>query len=241
MPQNITHLRLYENCRGIPLDDDCWMDAHERVGLLTVIVGAREVALFLGIDESDRSRLGRVFRHSAFTTVTGPAPTTAYTWETTYPPPIVTLFRKRDPKSALWLCRNLKVATSLTRPADQITVGRLLGYPECCIGAHQVTKGIFESAVIAAYIRACGEDAEQIADALVKNRKVEMKWKHDKCLSRATARFPFVQHVACEECLTSESSPSGLMNSAYGQLVEELDHHLYDYVLRIAERSQAAG
>jgi hypothetical protein len=119
---------------------------------------------------------------------------------------------------------------------NQVTVGKLLGYPDCCVDAHQAEKAKFEAAAIAAYIRACGEDPQQIAQALLQNLRVEMEWEDDYRVPRTTARFPFVQHIACGVCLSSDSSPTALLNSEHRQVVEDVDRHLSDYMLRIAKR-----
>jgi hypothetical protein len=73
-----------------------------------------------------------------------------------------------------------------------------------------------------------------MADSLLKNFTVAIEWKDDKRVQRTTARFPFVQHIACEACLNGQSSPTAIVNSNYGQLVEGVDHYLYDYLLRLA-------
>jgi hypothetical protein len=115
-------------------------------------------------------------------------------------------------------------------------VGKLLGFPDCCVDAHQGEKAKFESAVIAAYIRAYGEYPQQIAQALLQNLRVEMEWEDDYRVPRTTVRFPFVQHIACGICLSSGSSPTAILNSEYRQLVEDVDRQLSDYLLRIAKR-----
>jgi hypothetical protein len=227
--------RLYERARAILLDETPQEDAHERIGLLTVVAGIRPVALFLGVEDRSRLRLERVFRHSDVRALTAPGPTTTHTWEPSYPREITELFRKSDPRPALWLCRGSEHVTKVKGGINQVIVGKLLGYPDCCIDAHQAEKAKFESAVIAAYIRACGEDPQQIAQALLQNLRVEMEWEDDYRVPRTTARFPFVQHIACGACLSSESSPTAILNSEYRQLVEDVDRHLSHYLLRIAK------
>jgi hypothetical protein len=55
------HRRLYERANGILLDEIPQEEAHERIGLLTLIAGIRPVAQFLGVEETDRLRLEREF------------------------------------------------------------------------------------------------------------------------------------------------------------------------------------
>jgi hypothetical protein len=236
MPLTDKQRRLYELANRILLEESPQEDAHERVGLLTVIAGIRPVALFLGVEEADRLRLEWVFEHSEVKPVTAPGPSTAYTWESRYLPEITRLFRERDEAPALWLCRASDYADAVRAGVDQIAAGALLGYPQCCITAQQREKARFESAVIAGYIRDIGEDAEKIAAALLENRNVEIDWEDDYRVPRTAARFPFVQHIACGVCLSSGSSPTAILNSQYRQLVENVDRDLYDYLIRIAKR-----
>ena len=236
MPLTDKQRRLYGLANGIPLDEIPQEDAHERVGLLTVIADIRPVALFLGVEEPDRLQLERVFQHSEVKPIIAPGPATAYTWESHHRPGITSLFRERDDTPSLWLCHSSAHARAISDGMDQVAAGVLLRYPQCCIDAQQREKARFESAVIAGYIRAFGEDTGKITRALLEDRKVEIDWEDDYRVQRTTARFPFVQHIACGACLSSESSPTDILNSEYRQLVEDVDRHLSDYLLRIAKR-----
>jgi hypothetical protein len=228
--------RLHERSNGILLDEHSQEDAHERIGLLTVIAGIRPVALFLGVEGRDQIQLERIFQNSEVKPIIAPGPVTAYTWESQYRPEITRLFRVRDDTPGLWLCRSSEHARAISDGMDQVAAGILLGYPQCCVHAQQEKKALFESAVIAGYIRAFGEDTEKTARALIENRKVEIDWEDDYRVPRTTARFPFVQHIACGVCLNSGSSPTAVLNSEYRHLVEDVDRHLSDYLLQIAKR-----
>jgi len=236
MPLTGQQRQLYERASGIILDEIPQEDAHERVGLLTVIAGVRPVALFLGVEEPDRLELERVFQHSGVKPIIAPGPTTAYTWESHNRPEITSLFRNRDHTPGLWLCRGSEHALAISDGMDQIAAGVLLRYPQCCIDAQQLVKARFESAVIAGYIRAFGEDTEKITRAFLENRKVEIDWEDEYQVPRTAARFPFVQHIACGACLSSEASPTDILNSEYRHLVHDVDRHLSDYLLRMAKR-----
>jgi hypothetical protein len=235
-PLTYKQRRLYGRTDGILLDEIPQEDAHERVGLLTVIADMRPVALFLGVEEPDRLQIERLFGHSEVKPIIAPGPATAYTWESHNRSEITSLFRKRDDTPSLWLCHSSEHARVISDGMDQVAAGVLLRYPRCCIDAQQREKARFESAVIAGYIRAFGEDTERIGRALLEDRKVEIDWEDDYHVPCTTARFPFVQHIACGACLSSESSPTDILNSEYRQLVEDVDRHLCDYLLRVAKR-----
>ena len=143
-----TQRKLYEQTRRTVLDDVPELDAHEHVGLLTVVAGLRPVALFLGIAESDGRALAALLHRFGLTPLLASGPTTAYTWDSPYRPEITDLFRRRDESPVLWVCRNSEPVHSIEKGMDQIAGGRLLGYPPCCIAAEQREKANFETAVI---------------------------------------------------------------------------------------------
>jgi hypothetical protein len=61
--------KVWQAASGILLNDDPRLDTNEHVGLLTVIAGVRDVALFLDIAEEDQDKiipLLRDFRLTAF-------------------------------------------------------------------------------------------------------------------------------------------------------------------------------
>jgi hypothetical protein len=225
---------LYDKTSRILLSEIPQHDAHERVGLLSVIAGVRAVALFLAPEETDAQKLRRLLRSYRLTSIITPGPHMAYTWDCPHPPEIVKLFRQPKKSRALWVCRDSEHLTGLKTGIDQLNAGRLLGYPGCCIEAHQHEHARFETAVIAAYMESFDSDPERIARALSNNLKVRMEWESGDRIARTEARFPFVQHTACEACLSSQSSPTADLNNHNQDLVAETDRTLHDYLLRIA-------
>jgi hypothetical protein len=69
-------------------------------------------------------------------------------------------------------------------------------------------------------VDAVGKDAEAVERALREDLKVPLSAEilRDSELAKSKKRFPFVQHIACDSCLTSEGSPSGQLNRAYEEL-----------------------
>jgi hypothetical protein len=227
---------VWEQVSTVLLAEHPKQDASEHLGLLTVMVGLRSVALFLDVDEPNATRVIRLVTPLGLTAFTTNGPTVAYTWQSAHPPEIAAVFRSRSPSKGVWVCRNRDDARLIRGGITQIEAGRLLGYPQCCIGGEQGRKADFEDAVIRGYLRKFGGDPHTLARACAENRKVLVDYDpvNDRT-PRARARFPFVQHVACEFCLTAEGTPTAVLNSEYEQLVAGVDPILHDYLAGVGK------
>ena len=221
---------------GVLLNDDPRLDANEHVGLLTVIAGARQVAVFLDIAEEDREKLIPLLREVRLTPLVAMGPEPVHDWQSPHPPEITSIFRERNPTSALWVCRDQEAARTIAKGVDQITAGLLLGYPRCCIDAHQQEKAAFEDAVVRGWIRELGPDPLAIAQAWRQGRKVRIDFESPERIPRSESEFPFVQHIACEACLTPGDTPTALLNIEYEKLIAEIDPGLHDYLQRLGKR-----
>lgn len=126
---------VWQAASGILLNYDPRLDANEHAGLLTVMVGFRKVGLFLYTVERDRERLIRLLREVRLTALVTMGPEPVHNWESPRPPEITSIFRERNPTSALWVCRDQEAARTIASGVDQITAGQLLDYPQCCIEA----------------------------------------------------------------------------------------------------------
>jgi hypothetical protein len=229
--------RIYEESSRILLAEVPEQDANERISLLTVIAGVRPVALFLDMDEPNKSALARLLGKSQLFAVDAPGPTMAYTWESPYPNEITDLFRRDESSPALWVCSRRDDVRAVRMGLDQIAAGRLLCYPECCVAVNQQENAGFDIAVIGAYLRAFDGDPSRIAQALRDDRNVIVDWNDDNRVPRTMARYPFVQHIACESCLVTDASPTAALNSRYQEIAVVTDPQLHDYIVRLAKRS----
>lgn len=189
MVLNEQQRQVYVKVGKILLAESPELDAKERVGLLTVLAGARRIAVFLGIESPNQVELSRALRSSGMKPIIAAGPKVAYRWESGYPAEIEDLFRNRDVKPAFWICRNAEDVRVVAKGLDQVAVGGLLGYPICCIEAQQQLQAALERAVIPAYIRCFGENPKEIAEALRTNRKVKMEWEPDNRLDRTNTDF----------------------------------------------------
>jgi hypothetical protein len=228
--------QVWQQVSGILLSDPGWLDALEHVGLLTVIGGVRPVALFLDISDVDTRKLLRPLRMIHLTPFLATGPVSVQTWESPHPPEITRIFREQPADSGLWVCRNPDDVRTIRNGVDQITAGRLLGYPECCVDGQQRDHASFEDALVRAWSREFGDDPDKIAEAWRAERKVRVEFESPERIGRSRLRFPFVQHIACEACLTPGDTPTAVLNSQYRDFVADVDPGLHAYLMRWSER-----
>jgi hypothetical protein len=232
-----------ETCReigGILLSDTPNLDASEHVGIVTVIAGVRLVALSLDVADSEIKRLIRLLRQVHLIGFVGRVPEPVCTWQSPHPAEITSIFRSRLESSGFWVCRNRHDAQTISKGIDQVVAAQLLGYPGCCIDAHQQDNAEFEDALVRGWTREFGDDPERIATAWREDRKVAVEFepKVAERVPRTHSLFPFVQHIACEPCLRPGDTPTARLNSAYRDLVAETDSALYECLVGAAGRSE---
>jgi len=229
---------VWKEISGIPLSDTPNLDATEHVGLLTVIAGVRPVALFLDVADAEVKTLTGLLRQVDLISFVGKAPEPASTPESPHRPEITSIFRGGLESWAFWVCRNCDDAETIRKGLDDIAAGRLLGYPGCCIDAHQQDNADLEDALVRAWTREFGDDPERIAEAWREKRKVRVEFEPKAAhrVPRTFALFPFVQHIACDLCLGIGDTPTAALNSAYRDLVAESDPALFDYFVTAARR-----
>jgi hypothetical protein len=230
---------IWKEIRGILLSDAPNLDASEHVGLLMVIAGVRPVGLFLDVADSEIKKLARLLGQIHLITFNARGPEPACTWESPHPPEITKVFRGRLESSAFWVCANGDDAETIKKGLDDIAAGKLLGYPGCCIDAHQQDNANLEDALVRAWTREFGDNPERIAEAWREKRKVRVEFEPKAAVRvpRTFALFPFVQHIACDLCLGKGDTPTAALNSAYRDVVAESDPALCDYLVTVARRS----
>jgi len=227
---------IWQQVSGILLIDSPELDAYEHVGLLTVIAGIRHVGLFLDVPDPHAERLIRLLRELHLRAFFGSGPQPVYDWESPHPPEITRIFRERSTSMGLWVCRHSDTARTINNGVDQIAAGRLLGYPQCCIDAQQQVDAAFENALVHGWIREFGDDPGKIRQAWLADRKVRIDFQEPDRIPRTASLFPFVQHIACEQCLKQGDTPTALLNTVYRNLLADVDPALHRYLVRVGKR-----
>jgi hypothetical protein len=234
--------QVWQEVSGILLSDAPNLDPSEHVGLLTVIAGISQVALFLDVADSEVKRLVRLLRQAHLIAFVARVPEPVCTWESPHPVEIASIFRSGLESPALWVCRNEGDANTISNGINQISAGQLLGYPACCIAALQQDNADLEDALVRGWTRQFGDDPERIAQAWHEDRKVRIEFEPKAAhrVPRTFALFPFVQHIACDSCLGPGDTPTAVLNSVYRDLVSEVDPGLCDYLVGAAKRSRTS-
>jgi hypothetical protein len=230
---------VWQEISEVLLSDTPNLDASEHVGLLTVIGGIRPVALFLDVVDLEVKRLVRLLEQVDVIAFVGRVPELVCTWESPHRAEVTSIFRGKLQASAFWVCRNKDDAKTINNGVDQVGAGRLLGYPECCIDAHQQDNADLEDALVRGWTHQFGDDPERIAQAWREYRKVRIEFEPKAAhrVPRTFALFPFVQHIGCDLCLGPGDTPTAALNSAYRDLVAKSDPALCDYLFTVARRS----
>jgi hypothetical protein len=85
---------------------------------------------------------------------------------------------------------------------------------------------------LAAIVEEEGDDPERVERALSERREYS-KASYDHChewndrFMQALARFPFVLHTACDDCLQADQSPTGALNREYEELAAAVSPELH--------------
>jgi hypothetical protein len=110
--------------------------------------------------------------------------------------------------------------------------GILLGYPACCVDHDNSLSREGTKALFRAIIQKVGSNPANVLKALREDLKVAVDncaWEADNPV-RTDAKFPFLLHIACDDCLNSGESASGLLNRQLQELAQEVDAGFADTI-----------
>lgn len=110
----------------------------------------------------------------------------------------------------------------------------LLGYPECCVAAHQVRAVRFHNLAIARIEEQAGGDQARMR--AIYDAGVDIAPRDDVEEAALADVFdfvpcPFGSWNACPACRDSEHSPSALLSQCYQALAFDVDPSLHDLLL----------
>lgn len=218
---------------------DCWvaggggLEAHDRLAVITVAAALREFALLTHTNSEEQSNvaarlnaigMGAAICSSEFDLAVeadevSPATTEAY----------LARERQRSPLTGVGVW---------ARP-DQVTgcvgmdsLGAALLYPSCCESMDLRTKYKDHELQLSAIVEQEGDDAERVAKVMREHHEYE-KASYDHCIEwsdrfyQTLAKFPFVIHTACDQCLRADDSPSAILNRQYEDLAAAVSEELH--------------
>lgn len=239
---------LYDAVKHARFCDISLIDLQDRLALLTVPAGLRQVAAFGFGETNNEGRLRTVrdilVNHGLLTLLTRelrlPA---AKVWEE-IPTEIAEVFnrvdedadRKRSGK-LLWVLTDTQEREMIRASVrGEAEIGILLQYPTCCVQKQRERHRDCKEAFVTAIVEAVGKDPKAIERALREDKEVEIPAcaVDTEDVARTSRRFPFIFHVACESCLVSDSSPSAEQNRIYERLAQQLDPEFHKAILKIA-------
>ena len=247
--------RILGSVRNLRLNEEACLDVSERVALLTLVSDLRDVAAF-GFGEGDNeARLVAVQRelekHGLRTLITTQIPHEPWERLKESIGDICKVFDLVDEESdsrrtgrLLWVFREARKSDQARLVMERkLESGILLSYPECCVRHHTEIHANFERAFATAIIAAVGTDPVAVEQALRGDLKVEIPGDPtgSRNIRSTDERFPFVLHIACDSCLSSDDSPTAQLNRSYGELVRQYDRRFHQLFLELAKANAEAN
>lgn len=246
---------ILQATRHVQFNEHPAVDLRDRLGLLTVVVGLREVAAFGFAERGNENRL-RALKdildsHRLPTQITRQVCPPAHHQSMDIPGDFVEVFDRDQTKSyqrhsgrLLWICRKPKTREEIKRAVTgEIPAGTLLGYPKCCVEEDKREDSAVGQAFCKAMIGVTANDPQALELALRDNVQVRLALDplFAKNAGPSEERFPFVQHIACPACLSSEDSPSARLNLKYEQLAREVDPDFHSTLMEMAKVAAGIG
>jgi hypothetical protein len=241
--------------RTFRFDEHAAVDLRDRLGLLTVVVGLREVAAFgfaeRANEEGLRALKNVLSKHGLPTQMTRQVRPVSYHRSLGISSELAESFDRidaesyeNDPGRLLWVCRSPKTREQIKRAVSrEIATGTLLGYPKCCVEEDLRDKLLQGEAFCKAIVTATKNETGPLERAMRENLEVELALDSPLgCDMVATEeRFPFVQHIACRSCLSSGDSPSSRLNLKYEQLAHETAADFHTALTEMAKATVSIG
>lgn len=228
---DLRHVRaVYHKTRHIWFADNL-LDAHERLGLITVAARLRRFAFLNHLEPSAREQtavylsalgfqshvLNARFDISIEVQNVSAKSTEAYG---------TAKKKERFLGLGVWLSNN-KAPKALTLTQ----LGMALGYPQCCVEMDVQTKKEEHRLSLHGLIEEFGDDPTQIIKALKQGYPIEKPYSFlqewGRRFESTMAAFPFVLHTACDACLRNANSPSATLNTVYEQLAKRVSDELH--------------
>jgi hypothetical protein len=225
-------------------------DSRDRLSLLTVLADLRPVAaLGFGDEKISLPKLKDILVNHGLKAVTTDGifvPTSELVGD--IPSEIAKVndnLHQKSPRSdenkILWVFSNAEVRGKIKEVLDgTLNAGILLCYPECCVRNERQNQARVLRAFLTAIIAAVGEDPRAVERALRQNLKVNIPDDVMDCSSvpRTIQRFPFIFHIACNECLASDTSASAALNQSYEALAYNTDPALHKRILNSVKEAK---
>lgn len=221
---------LYRSIRDYWVAKGSALEAHERLGLITVAAGLRDFAFLTHIDGEAQPSVANVLRRNGLS-----AKPCSSVFDIDIEPEgiaraTVEAYRRTSrevPLSGLGVW-----SANLSACVGMKSLGAKLSYPPCCETMDLRTKQRDHELFLAAIVEEEGDDPSRVELALFERREYS-KASYDHChewndrFAQTLSRFPFVLHTACDDCLKGVQSPTGDLNREYEDLAASVSPELH--------------
>jgi hypothetical protein len=239
--------RVLGQVRALRLNEANYIDLSDRLGLASVVLGLRTVAGFGFAEHNDGKAydgLREVLSRNGlqvWVTASVDAPPAPGGLS----PQLVELFEAIDREldreqsargDLLWVSSSEAALSEIHEVvAGRTASGVLLGYPECCVKRRDNAAVEGTAHFRKAIIEVVGIDPKAIERALRENLKVPIPFDPDQGASATAEKYPFVFHIACQECLSNEDSPTANLNKLFEDAARRVDRSLWQGIIDMAE------
>jgi hypothetical protein len=204
--------------------------------LMTVVAGHREACAFGFAEHSNEPKL-RTLKEilNGFglpTQITSQVLPGSHHRALDLPGDLAEVFERVDAEShenhsgrLLWVCRDPKTRDRIGRVvARQSLAGTLLGYPKCCVERQRDENAVVGQAFCRAMTEAAAGEAAALERALRGDLQVQLTLNSPPAgnVALTDERFPFVQHIACDSCLSSDDSRTAHLNATLHVAIGEM-------------------
>jgi hypothetical protein len=135
------------------------------------------------------------------------------------------------PFRAFYVARTAAVAEKLTAACETgfptaAEEAALLGYPPCCVAAHQARNRTFHEAMLSILARQAGDDPDAQAKLMASGDPLLPETEAEQAAFLGGMQVtpgPFTSVNLCESCAADRDSPGAKMSQQYAALAVEID------------------
>ena len=229
------------------------LDLHNKLALLAVLGGLKAAFAYgLGEDSPEAAGVDRLEGFARDYGLQAHLLEQPLLWDETltatsvpewFSQAFLAMSREAQSPAVLWIVLDGRYSECLHTATTDEAVGRLLGYPECCVAAYEANHRFFFTEMYNAFRERYANSQKRILAAL---QNPEPWPDHPNPGMEATGRtfqkYPYVFHVACDVCLADDNSPTSRLNETYRGFASECGAAFYrEMIAAIQEAKKMAG
>ena len=220
---------VYDAIRDIWVGGGAWLEAHERVGIVTVAAGIRSFTFLNHLHKQHWNSMSAAL--SLYGLECAPCDAFFDYELDVAPSALVELYVRRQLKYPLqglgvWSAGPVKSSIPLTG------LGTALQYPGCCEAMDNRVKSHDHSVTLEQLCEDKESDSKAVESSL-DSGQVSLAWTEqranwERMLVLTRSHFPFSLHTACDDCITAgDQGPTGFLSRQYERLVLEVSPELH--------------